>query len=364
MPSLSRLSPSEERLPGPRRLPPPRSLWSESWRRLKANRPALFSLGFLAFVAALCFLGPLVYPLSPTEQALAREPAKPFRIAERVEVRYDPAQPGPDEVVSLDYFAEAYARDPEADAARLRSEGSLEIDFVAYDLVRRFHLLGSDSHGRDLLARILQGGRISLGVGVVATLISLAIGLTYGAVSGYAGGRLDAAMMRLVDILYALPFLIFVILLMVVFKDADNQILLIFLAIGAVEWLTMARIARGEVMRLKGMEFVEAARAAGARPASILRRHLLPNLLGPAIVYCTLLVPAVMLLEATLSFLGLGVQAPAASWGSLIKEGAEKMTSSPWLLVVPAAFFSATLFALNFLGDGLRDALDAKGAKD
>ena len=170
--------------------------------------------------------------------------------------------------------------------------------------------------------------------------------------------------MRLVDILYALPFLIFVILLMIAFQDFDHQLILIFIAIGAVEWLTMARIVRGQVNSIKSMEFVEAARANGVSTASVIIRHLAPNILGPVIVYATLLIPAVMLLESTLSFLGLGVQEPGASWGTLIKDGADRMASYPWLLIVPSLFFSLTLFAMNFLGDGLRDALDVKSSKD
>jgi oligopeptide transport system permease protein len=223
------------------------------------------------------------------------------------------------------------------------------------------HWLGTDTLGRDLLVRLLQGGRISLGVGLCATFVALTIGVVYGAVSGYLGGKADAVMMRLVDIIYALPFTIFVILLMVFF---GRNIILLFVAIGAVEWLTMARIVRGQIMTLKKMEFIEAARALGYGHRRIIFRHLLPNALGPIIVYATLTIPAVMLLEAFLSFLGLGVQPPMSSWGTLIKDGAEKMEEFWWLLVFPGGIFSLTLFSLNFLGDGLRDALDVRAAKD
>lgn len=223
------------------------------------------------------------------------------------------------------------------------------------------HIFGTDNLGRDLFARTTYGGRISLAVGLLATLVSLVIGVSYGMFSGYTGGRVDAWMMRAVDVLYALPFTIFVILLMVIF---GRNFLLLFLAIGAVEWLTMARITRAQTMNLKRSEFIEAARALGYSHGRILFRHLLPNLIGPIIVYATLTVPAVMLLEAVLSFLGLGVQAPMSSWGSLIKEGAEKMDAAPWLLFFPGMFFCLSLFALNFLGDGLRDALDPKSSKD
>jgi len=222
------------------------------------------------------------------------------------------------------------------------------------------HPLGTDNLGRDLFARTTYGGRISLMVGLLATLVSLIIGVTYGMASGYAGGKIDAWMMRFVDVLYSLPFIIFVILLMVLF---GRNFLLLFLAIGAVEWLTMARITRAQTITLKKAEFIEAARALGFSHWRILFHHLLPNLIGPIIIYATLTVPAVMLLEAALSFLGLGVQAPMSSWGSLIQEGAEKMDAAPWLLLFPGSLFCLTLFALNFLGDGLRDALDPKHTK-
>jgi oligopeptide transport system permease protein len=223
------------------------------------------------------------------------------------------------------------------------------------------HWLGTDVLGRDLFARSLYGGRISMAVGLVATFVALTIGVTYGAIAGFFGGKVDAVMMRLVDILYALPFAIFVILLMVFF---GRNIFLLFFAIGAVEWLTMARIVRGQILSLKRMECIEAARALGLSPRRIIFRHMIPNVLGPVIVYTTLTIPAVMLLEAFLSFLGLGVQAPMSSWGVLIKDGAEKMEEFWWLLVFPGTLFSLTLFSLNFLGDGLRDALDVRAAKD
>ena len=223
------------------------------------------------------------------------------------------------------------------------------------------HWLGTDQLGRDLMVRLLVGGRISIGVGLCATFVALTIGVVYGAVAGFFGGKIDSLMMRIVDIMYALPFTIFVILLMVFF---GRDIWLLFLAIGAVEWLTMARIVRGQIMSLKKMEFIEAARSIGLGKRRIIFRHMIPNILGPIIVYTTLTIPAVMLLEAFLSFLGLGVQPPLSSWGVLIKDGAEKMEEYPWLLMFPGVVFSLTLFSLNFLGDGLRDALDVRSSKD
>ncbi|SVC59187.1 uncharacterized protein METZ01_LOCUS312041, partial [marine metagenome] len=258
------------------------SLWRDAWLRLKANRMAVAGFVFFVFVTLLSIIGP--------------------------------------EISSYDYAQQ----DLENTFATPSSE----------------HWFGTDNLGRDLFSRVLSGGRISLAVGFLATAVSLVIGVSYGMTAGYIGGKLDAFMMRFVDILYSLPFVIFVILLMVLF---GRNFILLFVAIGAVEWLTMARITRAQTLNLKQSEFVEAAKALGYSNGRILFRHLLPNLLGPVIVYATLTVPAVMLLEAVLSFLGLGVQPPMSSWGSLIKEGSEKMDLYPWLIAFPALFFSLTL---------------------
>ena len=278
-----------------------RSLWRDALVRLRANRAAIASLAVLGVIVAACAAGPWFSP--------------------------------------HDHFTQDY--------------GAIWVEPGLTDA----HWFGTDSLGRDLFVRALEGGRMSLLIGLVATLVSLVIGVVYGATAGYLGGRVDGVMMRIVDILYAMPFLFFVILLMVFF---GRNILLIFVAIGAINWLDMARIVRGQTLALKGQPFIEAASMAGAPAPAIIARHIVPNLLGVVAVYITLTIPQVILFESFLSFLGLGVAEPATSWGALIKDGADEMGRAPWLLVVPAVLLAATLFCFNFIGDGLRDALDPK----
>ena len=274
------------------------SLWSDAWRRLRRNRAAVAAGLGLALICALALAAP-----------------------------YLPGLPDP---ARQDLRLGAIAPSPR-------------------------HWCGTDELGRDVLARVLWGGRISLLVGLVATLVSLLVGVAWGATAGYAGGRLDEAMMRLVDVLYSLPYIFLVILLLVMFQ---RSLVMLFVALGLVQWLTMARIVRGQVLSLKQQTFVEAARALGAGPGRVVFRHIVPNTLGPVIVYTTLTVPAVILQEAFLSFLGLGVQPPAASWGTLVAGGAQVIALFPWLVLFPGVALSLTLLCFNFLGDGLRDALD------
>jgi len=278
-----------------------RSLWDDARRRLFRNKAAVISMIGLAIITLAAIFGPFVWPHS-----------------------YD-----------------TIYRD------RVLLEPTFE----------HWHIIGTDPQGRDLFVRLLYGLRISLAVGVVATMVSLVIGVIYGATAGYLGGRIDQLMMRVVDVLYSLPFIFFVIILMVVF---GRNIILIFVAIGAVEWLTMARIVRGQTMSLRKREFVEAAEAAGATSPQIIGKHIVPNVLGPVVVYVTLTIPAVILAESFLSFLGLGVQEPLTSLGRLISTGAAEMETAPWLLIYPALTMMVTLFCFNFIGDGLRDAIDPK----
>ena len=340
------------------------SLWSDAWYRLKKNLLALFGLGFFLFMICVCVLGPFFtgYRYEDTDLPLKASPPLD-KIISRVETLKNGEVKRKNLALSNieDEFLELPTPERKSIAAKLANGEAYTAGYVHYELSSQRHFFGTDSLGRDLLTRVLIGGRISLAVGFAATLVSVVIGVTWGAVAGFVGGKIDDVMMRIVDILYALPFTVIVILLMVMF---GRNFILLFVAIGAVEWLTMARIVRGQIISLKHQEFVDAAVSLGLSGPRILFRHLVPNVASAIIVYATLTVPNVMLLEAVLSFLGLGVPPPMSSWGVLINEGASAIQTSPWLLWIPASFFSLTLFSLNFLGDGLRDALDPKSAKD
>ena len=279
----------------------PRSLWSDAWSTLRQNRAAMTAAIVLGALVLLVLFGPSLSGY-----------------------RFD--KPNWDEI----------AVPPSLTGG---------------------HLFGTDSLGRDLFTRTLNGGRMSLLVGIVSTLVSLVIGIAWGATAGFLGGRADRIMMRIVDILYALPFMFLVILLMVLF---GRHIVLIFVAIGAINWLDMARIVRGQTLGLKQREFIEAARVSGVQTGRIIVRHIVPNLLGVVVIYVTLTIPQVILVESFLSFLGLGVQEPMTSWGVMVSDGALDMENAPWMLVFPAVFLAITLFCFNYLGDGLRDALDPR----
>ena len=275
------------------------SLWRDAFDRLISNKLSLFGSIYILFIVTLALITPLIAPYDFAYQDLNLGPSGP----------------------------------------------SAE------------HWVGTDTLGRDLLTRMMYGSRVSLMVGFLATMVALSIGVLWGTIAGFTGGKVDTIMMRIVDVLYGIPFIIFVILLMVIF---GRNLILLFMAIGAVEWLTMARIVRSQVMSLSKQEFILAAEAMGVSKAGIIYKHLIPNAIGPVIVYATLTVPQIMLLEAFLSFLGLGVQAPLSSWGLLIRDGAVSMEEYWWLLIFPSLAFSLTLFSLNFIGDGLRDALDPR----
>ena len=294
------------------------SLWRDAWRRLLKNKLAVFGLVVVVLITIISIIGPTLIKrvLGFTPDYI---PTHDTRL-----VKSFPPFTGPDGEFSW------------------------------------LHPMGTDNAGRDQLARVLQGGQISLFVGVISTLVSLLIGVSYGAIAGYLGGRVDNLMMRVVDVLYSLPYIIVVIVLLSMFRSQTprGQLTLLFIALGSVSWLTMARIVRGQVLSLKNQEFVLAARATGVSVPRIIFRHLVPNTLGPVIVYATLTIPQIMLTEAFLSFLGFGVQAPLASWGSLAADGIQNIAIYPWQLIFPGVTMALTLFSLNFLGDGLRDALD------
>lgn len=358
-----------------------RSLFQLALIRFRRNRAAMAGCVTLLLIAFFSFLGPLFVPhtydqvfpsyvtippsLQPrpdvsTLQEVMEGVAARARVkldAFTVEGQAFTATISADEPIdprATRYFDRANEfRDTKVEA----TENDGRVMRLSGQVNREYFPFGTDSNGRDLLARVMLGGQISIAVGLLASLVSLGIGVLYGATSGYIGGRVDNVMMRFVEILYSLPFVFLVVVLVVFF---GRSFILIFLVIGAVEWLDMARIVRGQTLALKRREFVGAAQALGLTDWQIIRRHIIPNTIGPVIVFVTVVVPKVILLESFLSFLGLGVQAPLTSWGALISEGANNIQSAPWLLIFPSIFFVATLFSLNFVGDGLRDAFDPK----
>lgn len=366
--------------------PPPaavagRSFWGDAWARLRANRAAMASLIYIVLMSIVCIVGPWFVPHTYTtiyadyvrtppslsaypkpemiETALAdavrrmRAEVKDWRQeGERVFVTVTASRAIDERSTRYldrsDTFDDAKVEDRAADGLSMTMSASIK---------QQYFLFGTDNTGRDLLSRTLMAGRISLSIGLLAGFVAVAIGVVYGATAGFVGGRTDEVMMRIVDVLYSLPFIFFVIMLVVFF---GRNFVLMFLAVGAVLWLDMARIVRGQALSIRRQEYVQAAEALGVSKIGILRRHIVPNLLGVVAIYMTLLVPQVIILESFLSFLGLGVQEPMTSWGVLISTGAKNIGSANWLLLFPAVFLVSTLFALNFIGDGLRDALDPK----
>ena len=358
-----------------------RSFWGDAWARLKANKAAMFSLYYLCLMAFACIVGPYFVPhlyttiyadyvrtppsLSAYPKADMIETALADAIKRmRVDIK-EWRQEGDRIVVTVvspkkvdERNVRYLDRSDTFDDAKVETISDDGLSMVmSAGIKQQYFLFGTDNTGRDLLSRTLMAGRISLAIGLLAGIVAVAIGVVYGATAGFIGGKTDEVMMRIVDVLYSLPFIFFVIMLVVFF---GRNFVLMFLAVGAVLWLDMARIVRGQALSIRRQEYVQAAEALGVTRRGILQRHIVPNLLGVVVIYMTLLVPQVIILESFLSFLGLGVQEPMTSWGVLISAGAKNIGSANWLLLFPAFFLVSTLFALNFVGDGLRDALDPK----
>jgi len=358
-----------------------RSLWADALARLKANRAAMFSLFYLTLMALVCVFGPnftphaytTIYPdYVRTQPSLSAYPKSEMietalqDVVRRMRADLEDWHEQDERVFvtisspkTIDERVTRYLdRSDTFDNARIESKSPDGLKLTMSATVKKqYFFFGTDNTGRDLLTRTLMAGRVSLSIGLLAGCVAVAIGVLYGATAGFLGGKTDEVMMRIVDVLYSLPFIFFVIMLVVFF---GRNFVLMFLAVGAVLWLDMARIVRGQALSIRRQEYVQAAEALGVGSGGILRRHIVPNLLGPVVIYMTLLVPQVIILESFLSFLGLGVQEPMTSWGVLISQGAKNIGSANWLLLFPAFFLVSTLFALNFVGDGLRDALDPK----
>ncbi|MEP1931392.1 MAG: ABC transporter permease subunit [Roseibium sp.] len=358
-----------------------RSLWDDARDRLLANRAAVASMIVLAAVAVISILGPEISPhdYKTVYRDYVKVPASltAYPLPEQIEPGFQSAAKRAR--MSVDSFllqgdivvasvTSRRAINPKSTRLFDRSDlfkNSEILDLsddkksatVRAEINHLYFVFGTDANGRDMMTRTFIAGRVSLTIGLLATIVAISIGVLYGATSGYLGGRTDQMMMRVVDILYSLPFIFFVIMLVVFF---GRNFILMFIAVGAVEWLDMARIVRGQTLTIKRQEYVQAAEAMGVEDGGIVRRHIIPNTLGPVVVYMTLLVPKVILLESFLSFLGLGIQEPMTSWGVLISEGARNLQGASWMLIFPSIFLTSTLFALNFIGDGLRDALDPK----
>ncbi|WP_422375435.1 ABC transporter permease subunit [Roseibium sp.] len=358
-----------------------RSLWDDARDRLLANRAAVASMIVLLAITLLSVFGPMLSPhhFDTVYRDYVKVPAslQAYPRAEQVEPGFATA------VKRARVTLDSFERDGDQVVAQISSKREIDPRTTRYidrsDLFKNAEIsdfsadkkqatlradinyihfyFGTDANGRDMMTRTFIAGRVSLTIGLLATVVAISIGVLYGATSGYLGGRVDQMMMRVVDVLYSLPFIFFVIMLVVFF---GRNFILMFIAVGAVEWLDMARIVRGQTLSIKRQEYVQAAEAMGVADGGIVRRHIIPNTLGPVVVYMTLLVPKVILLESFLSFLGLGIQEPMTSWGVLISEGARNLQGAAWMLIFPSIFLTSTLFALNFIGDGLRDALDPK----
>lgn len=325
----------------------PVSLWADAWRRLRKNKMAFAGLILIGVFGLLCFGAPILPIHANADQVTEHQNLRPsFRPAGQVMLETRAAY--------LKQVLEADGRTEMTEEEKAQV-ASMEQDVQTNPIHKRVYLLGTDALGRDMLARVLYGGRISIGIGIVGTLFSTIMGIALGSISGYVGGKIDNLLMRFVDVLYGLPYMLVVIILMALF---GKNIFNLFIAIAAISWLTLCRVVRGQIISLKNAEFVEAARSMGASTPRIIFRHLTPNTLGVIVVFSTLMVPQFIMQESFLSFLGLGVSAPMASWGSLVSEGANVMDLYPWQLLAPALSMTVFLFAMNFLGDGLRDALD------